>query len=63
MEKSYMEWLNKAEQSAYELDDDELKKLIKQISWIQNLTNTDAAQEIFNAWYGEMIKNTEYDVF
>lgn len=58
---NYIEWLNKAEQLAYKLEDDELKQLIKQISWISNLTNTDEAQEIFDIWYNEMITDTQYE--
>lgn len=31
-------------------------KLIDQIIWITNLTDTWTAQEIFNIWYKEMIE-------
>lgn len=59
---SYMEWLNEAEQLVHEGHDDELKQLLCQIMWVQNLTNTTQAQDIFEAWYKEMITETQYEI-
>lgn len=41
----YMQWIYENENHKY----------YEQIAWIQNLTNVDVAQSIFNIWYREMI--------
>ena len=57
---NYMKWLDEAKLLVEHEED--VKELLKQIWWIQNLTNTTKAQEIFEIWYNEMVRNTEYDI-
>lgn len=58
---SYMKWLSEAEHLMQEGHDDELKQLLCQIMWVQNLTNTTEAQDIFDTWYKEMVTGTQYE--
>ena len=66
---SFIDWLKKVKTASREVinenitvTDEYLLNLINQIEWIQNLTDTTKAQEIFEIWYKEMVEETPYDI-
>lgn len=66
---SFIDWLKKVKTASREVinenitvTDEYLLNLIYQIEWIQNLTDTTKAQEIFEIWYKEMVEETPYDL-